>query len=166
MGQSERGNALRPHAFSRFSGTNFSRHSSLPRRGAGANLRIVWATASAVQPCARTQMALTGGGQGQILVTTVDFLVYAYRIRAQMHPLPSRKEPRQPLSRYSYLTQAIEQGCCVMLIITILFFTVVLVLLPVILHHWGRKQQEQERQEMAQHVRRDMNSTAGWKEYE
>ena len=43
---------------------------------------------------------------------------------------------------------------------------VVLVLLCVILRHWGRKKQEKERGEMAQHIRRDANSTAGWKEYQ
>ena len=53
-----------------------------------------------------------------------------------------------------------------LVMITALICTLILVLLAAILHRWGRKKQEEEQREMATHIRRDVNSTAGWKEYD
>jgi hypothetical protein len=50
--------------------------------------------------------------------------------------------------------------------ITGLICTVILVLSAAILHHWGRKKRQEAQREMARHVRRDANNTAGWKEYQ
>jgi len=51
------------------------------------------------------------------------------------------------------------------LMITGLICAVIMVLLAAILHHQGSRKQEEEQRELARHVRRDANSTAGWKEY-
>jgi hypothetical protein len=42
----------------------------------------------------------------------------------------------------------------------------VLVLLCVALRHFNHNKHAYEQQEMALHIRRDVNSTSGWKEYE
>jgi hypothetical protein len=50
--------------------------------------------------------------------------------------------------------------------IVALICTGIVVLLAAILHQSGRKRRQQEQRHMASHIQRDVNSTAGWKEYE
>jgi hypothetical protein len=53
-----------------------------------------------------------------------------------------------------------------MLLGVALLCALVMVLLCVALRHCNHKKQAHEQQEMALHIRRDVNSTSGWNEYE